>query len=122
MRQPDSEITRAEIHALLLFFCRLRIAAVFVLGFDLRQRYARELLVDRVALVRGRLRLFEKSLEARGIGALDHAEARLVAHVVGDSRLRRTIVETERRFALGPASRIETVQRPNAGIHRELLL
>ena len=61
---------------------------------------SRELLVNGVALFRGGLRFLEKVFEARGIGAFNHTEARLVAHVVGNLRLGRAVVEMERRLAL----------------------
>ena len=80
MWQLEAEIICAEIHALLLL-CRFRRPGVFFRGSaNLGHGDARELLVDRVALLRGLLRLLEKTFEASGIGALDHAEASLVAH------------------------------------------
>ena len=122
MWQLEAEIICAEIHAAPPTLPASTASVSSSLARNLGHGDARELLVDRVALLRGLVRLLEKTLEARGIGALDHAEARLVAHVVGDPRFRRTIVEMERRFALGQAARIETVERPYAGIHRQLLL
>ena len=89
------EVRGAEIHHFSLASDSTRLRPS---RSDGRNRDARELLVDGVPAFGGRLRLLDERLVARGIGALDHAEARLVAHVVGDLRLRRTVVEVQRRL------------------------
>src|SRR6185503_19183101 len=87
-----------------------------------RNDYTGQLLVDRVAFLRVLSRLLEKMLETRRIAALDHAEARLISHVVGHARPGRTVVEMHRRLArLGPAG-IEPIERPHTGIDGHLLL
>src|SRR5580765_6479809 len=90
-----------------LLFLRLRRLDIFVLCLGLGNGDPRQLLVDRVAFLRVLGRLLEKLLEPRRIGALDHAEARLVAHVVGHTRPRRTVVQMHRRLARGHSPGVE---------------
>ena len=82
----------------------------------------RELLIARVTTRRRGLGFFEEIFEPCRIGALDHAETRLIAHVVGDFGFGRPIIEVKRRFTFVETSWIESIKRPNAGLDRELLL
>src|SRR6185503_10625823 len=96
--------------------------SVSVLYPECRHLHPRELLVDEVASFGGRLGLFEEAFKQGRVGAFDHPEARLVAHVVSDFGFWWSIVEVEWRLSFRDAIRIEPVQRPDSGFDCEFLL
>src|SRR5215831_1764291 len=81
-----------------------------------------ELVVDAEASRDLAFRGFEQTLETFRVLLLDHAETRLVAHVVDEPRPWRAGVESQRVLAFADAARIPAVERPGAAGDRELLL
>src|SRR5262249_21170589 len=113
-----TETQRSQQHKLLFAID----VAVSILRFECRHLDFSELLIDEIASFGGCLSVFEKLFEARRVSAFDHAEARLVAHIVGHLRFRWSIVEVQRRLTIWDAARIEAVKRPDSGFDREFLL
>src|SRR6185503_215511 len=103
--------SKRDSFAILRFsiFTVFNVSTVFTCLLERRYLHPGKLLVDGVTSFSCGLRLFQEVFEAGRIGALNHSEARFVAHVIGDLRFWRSIVELERRFTLRDAVGIEAV-------------
>ena len=93
-----SHVRCSEIHLSLL-------STVVVFPFpsvasECRNVDSSQLLINGVSPFGCGLRFFEKLFEARGISALNHSEARLVAHVISNFGFWWAIVEIEWRLSL----------------------
>src|SRR5262245_26476201 len=115
MRQPNSKWYSARVWRL-CFHGRCLLA--FLL--DHGHRDSRELLIDCIATLRGCLRFLKKVLETSRVSSLDHAEARFIAHVVGNFCFWWTVVEMKRWLTLYETTRVKAVKWPDPGIHCQL--